>query len=191
MNNTPQTSAQELWQRQPVEGTRMSIDEIRKRATKFEKRIFWRNTREYIASAIAIAVLGYSLAHARDSLARWSLILLIAGLCCAMVHLYRKGSAYAASSREGAQCGDFFLHELERQRDLISNLWWYLGPLAPGLVLGAVGSAMAHPQPRALLVQAIGHVFIIGFFGFVIWLNRRAARCLQRQIDELRATEES
>lgn len=189
MTNTPTTPIQELWQQQPVEGTRMSIDEIRGRATKFEKRISRRNLREYVAAAIAFVILGYSLVHAHDSLGRWSLVLLIAGLGFAMVHLHLKGSSRGISSAMGAQCAEFFLVELERQRDLVSNLWWYLGPLVPGLLLGAIAAAVAHPQPKALLGQAIGHAFIIGAFVFVIWLNRRAARCLQRQIDELRSAE--
>lgn len=191
MTDSPTTPMQQLWQQQPGEGMRMSIDEVRRRAGRFEKRIFWRNTREYIAAGIGTIVLSYFFVHAHHSLARWSVGLLIAGLAYAMGHLYLKGSTRAPSADAGARCADFFLTELERQRDLISNLWWYLGPLVPGLLLGAIAAAIAHPQPKALLGQSIGHAFVIVVFGVVIWANRRAARCLQRQIDELRGAQGS
>lgn len=187
MSDTPKTSIQELWQCQPVEGTRMSIDDIRRRAVKFERRVFWMNAREYVGGAIGIALFGYFLSRAHDNLSRVAFGLLIAGLAYALIHIYRKGRPGTASEQVGAQCAEFFVEELERTRKLVSNLWWYLGPLVPGLVLLAVASAIAHPQPKALLIQAIANLFIAATFLFVIRLNARAARCLQKQIDELRS----
>lgn len=191
MTDTPKTSMQQLWQQQPVEGTGMSIDEIRRRAVKFEKRMFVINAREYIAAALAVAFFVYFLSHTHDALMRTGFGLLIAGLGYAMFHLYRKGRPGTASEQIGTQCANFFLEELERTRKLVNNLWWYLGPLVPGLMVMMVASARLHHQPMALLRLAITNLFIAAAYVFVIRLNRRAARCLQKQIDELRGLEDA
>lgn len=191
MTDTPKTSMQQLWQQQPVEGTRMSIDEIRRRAVKFEKRMFVINAREYVAAALAVAFFVYFLSHTHDALMRTGFGLLIAGLGYAMFHLYRKGRPGTASEQIGTQCANFFLEELERTRKLVNNLWWYLGPLVPGLMVMMVASARLHHQPMALLRLAITNLFIAAAYVFVIRLNRRAARCLQKQIDELRGLEDA
>lgn len=190
MTDTPANTMQQLWQQQPAEGMTMSIDEIRRRAVKFEKRMFVVNAREYVTAALAITFFAYFLSHTQDVLMRTGFSLLIAGLGYAMFHLYRKGRPGTASEQIGTQCANFFLEELERTRKLVSNLWWYLGPLVPGLLVLMVGSARLHPEPLALLRLAITNLFIAAAYIFVIRLNKRAARCLQKQIDELRALQE-
>ena len=37
-----------LWQGQEVEKVILTIDEVRRRAARFERRIHWRNVREYV-----------------------------------------------------------------------------------------------------------------------------------------------
>lgn len=168
----------------------MSIDEIRRRAVKFEKRVIWMNLREYVAGAIGMVLMGYFLIRAHDTLSRIGFGLTMAGVAYALVHLYFKGRPGTASEQVGAQCANFFLDELERTRKLVDNLWWYLGPLVPGLIVLTIAPALAHPQPAVLIRLGIADLFIAGVFVFVIRLNKRAARCLQRQIDELRALQE-
>lgn len=190
MNDTPKTSARELWQQQPVEGTRMSIDEIRKRATRFEKRLFWRNAREYISGGIAIVLFGYFMAQAHDALSRLAFGLLMAGMTYVLVYLYRKGGATsAATAATGRQCVDFFVEELERHRDLTRNLWWYLGPLAPGMVMLTVASLLHPRAPQSRWVIAVTDLVIVALSYAIIRLNSRAARCLQKQIEEIRSAE--
>jgi hypothetical protein len=188
VSETPKNPMQELWLQQPLEGTRMSLDEIRKRASKFEKRIVRRNAREYVCGGIAIFLFGYFLAHAHDMPTRIAFGMLIAGMAYVMVYLYRKGGTTGAAAAEtGKQCTDFFLRELERQRDLMSNLWWYLGPLVPGMVMLSVSSFLAPRRPYSLWVLAAVDVSLVVLSYVIIRMNSRAARCLQRQIDELRA----
>ena len=86
----------------------------------------------------------------------------------------------------------FYRRQLERQRDLTASVWsWYLAPLVPGLLLFAVSSALGDPHPRKLIVLALFYGFSAGLFIFIWKLNARAARCLQRLIDELYAAENS
>ena len=189
-NQTPKDRMQDIWLCQPVEGTRMSIDEIRKRASKFERRLFWRNIREYVGGGIAIILFGNFFAHAHDTLSRIAFGTLMIGMVYVLVYLYRKGSSTGAAGADtGRQCVDFFVQELERQRDLTSNLWWYLGPLAPGMVMLTI-STLLHPRyPRSRWVMVVTDLAVVALSYAIIRLNAHASRCLQRQIDELREPE--
>ena len=45
----------ELWQSQPTEGMRMSVEQIQAVAGKFEHRIHWRNVREYVTAILRLS----------------------------------------------------------------------------------------------------------------------------------------
>ena len=79
---------------------------------------------------------------------------------------------------------------MERQRDVVKNVWrWYLAPLVPGFVVYTVAYALAFRRPASWAGLALLDVIIAAVF-FGVWkMNMRAARCLQRKIDELRAVE--
>jgi len=189
--NELQNPAQKLWQDQPVEGITMSAEIIRKRAAKFERKILWRNIREYVASLIAVVLLAYSLVTAHDPFFQITFGLFIAGLAWVVLQLHRKGSV------KGTPVGvdtltslRFYRAELERQRKLVGSVWsWYLAPLVPGFLVYTVGYAIRNPRPAAWAGLALMDGIVAGLF-YVIWkMNTRAARCLQRMIDELNAAE--
>jgi hypothetical protein len=190
-NESPTNRLQEIWQCQPVEGIKMSVEEIRKRSTRFEKKIFRRNVREYVAGAIAIVFLGVSIARSHNLLDRSAFALLIAGMVYVMYQLHRRGAAKSmpASAAVGPSL-DFYRSELRRQHDLTSTVWkWYLSPFVPGLVVSAIASAAHSLQPRHIAMIAFWYGLIAAFFVVVWRLNARAARCLQRKIDDLRTAE--
>ena len=170
----------------------MSAEIIRKRATKFERRIWWRNVREYVASLIAVALLGYFFATSHGALFRITFALFIAGMVWIVVQLHRKGSAKSMPAGVDTLTSlRFYRAELERQRAVVSNVWsWYLAPLVPGFVVYTVGYAVSFPRPAAWAGLALMDVIVAALF-FAVWkMNMRAARCLQRMIDELEAAEE-
>jgi len=190
-NETPTNRMQEIWQGQPVEGIKMSVEEIRRRATKFEKRIYWRNVREYVAGTIATVLLGFSIAGSHNVLDRSAFVLLIAGMVYVMYQLHRRGAVKSipASAAVGPSL-EFYRGELKRQRDLTSTVWsWYLGPFVPGLVMSVIVSAAHNLHPRHLAVLTFWYGLIAALFVLVWILNARAARCLQRMIDDLETTE--
>jgi hypothetical protein len=193
MTESPKNNVQEIWQCQPVEGIKMSVEEIRGRATKFEKKIWWRNLREYAAGAIAAVLLGFSFASAHNPLDRIAFALLIAGMGYALYQLHRHGQARNLPVVMGMGPSlQFYRSELERQRDLASNVWtWYLGPFIPGLLLSMIASMLHDTHLRHLSGVAFWYAVMAAFFIFVWRLNARAARCLQRMLDELRAVESS
>lgn len=189
MTNELGNPAQKLWQDQPVEGITMSAEIIRKRAAKFERKILWRNVREYVAAVIAAALLGYYLVTAQSVLARISFGLFIAGLAWMVVQLHRKGSVRSMPAGVSTLTSlQFYRAELERQREAVNTVWsWYLAPLIPGLLVYTVWSVIRSPRPTAWAGLALMDAVIAGLF-YVVWkMNVRAARCLQRMIDELKA----
>jgi len=188
MSNEPNPDdLKSLWQNQEVEKVTITIDEIRRRAARFERRIYWRNLREYIAGAVAIAVLlfQYRYAHGRQILA---VLLMIAGTLLALVQLHRRGSARTVPADAGLRVSlAFHRAELERQRDALRQVWlWYLLPFVPGFVATLVVAAMARGITTWLII--FGVMLVIFLTG--VWrLNEWAARKLDRKIQELRAME--
>ena len=76
----------------------------------------------------------------------------------------------------------FHRRELVRQRDLLrSVLWWYIGPFVPGLVV--FGSGVTPRRGAGSLLNAMPLSLHVRLGG--LWLNRRAAARLDRQIAEL------
>jgi hypothetical protein len=191
MTDSPQTPVQNIWQNQPVEGTQISIEVIRRRAAKFEHKIVWRNVREYLSSLVAALLFTGFFTRTHDVLIRIAYLLFIAGLVWVVIQLHRKGSAKSLPAEMGASASlQYFRAELERQRDVVQNVWsWYLAPLVPGFVFLSFGYVRSMPHPKGLLAAAILDVFVAALF-FGVWrMNMRAARCLQRKIDELYAIE--
>jgi hypothetical protein len=192
-NESPNNRIQEIWQCQPVEGLRMSADEIRKNAGKFEKKIWWRNVREYAASVLATVLVAQSFVKSHDVLFRVAFAMLIAGLAYLSYQLHRRASVRTMPADLGtANSLQFHRSELERQRDFVGHVWrWYLGPLVPGLVAFSLASAMADPSGQSLVRLALVDS-VLAFALILVWrLNVRAARCLQRRIEELYAAEAS
>lgn len=168
----------------------MSADVIRQRAIRFERRVARRNLRESIASLLAIGAFCYFYATTPGTLLRVTWILFISGMIWIIVHLRLKGTPKAMPAAMGSYSSlEFFRSELERQRDLVNKVWlWYLAPLFPGYFALNLACIFTSPRPpRWGSLVLIDVIFVIAFVA--VWkMNQRAARCLQRMIDELNAT---
>jgi hypothetical protein len=193
MNEYLDHPVQEIWQGQPLEGIKMSTAEIRKRAGKFENQVQWRNVREYLGALIAAVAWGFVLLKGHEILFRVAFGLFIAGLAYVVFQVHRKGSARSLPAAMGsASCLDFYRGQLERQRDLVSSVWWwYLAPLVPGFAVYTVAYALANPRWGNLGGLAVMNLIVAAVFFFIWKLNLRAARTLQRLIDDLSAAENS
>lgn len=187
MNEPFDHSMQKIWQSQPVEVTTMSAEVIRKRASKFEHRIWWRNAREYMGSLLGITLFGSFFVKTHEVLFRIAFSLFIAGMMWIVIQIRRKASARAIPLEADTSTGlRLYRAELERQRDVVKNVWpWYLAPLLPGFVVYTLAYATAFPRPLSWAGLALLDAVIAAIF-FGVWkMNLRAARCLQRMIDEL------
>ena len=176
-----------LWQGQEVEKVILTVDEVRRRAARFERRIHWRNAREYVAGALVVALFTSQLWRAHG----WRLtpaLLTIAGTIYVMFQLHRRGSARSLPADVGIRGSiEFHRVELERQRDAVHSMWrWYLLPFVPGFAAVLVVTGIDHGIHAGLIRAGVGLVLI--FVG--IWaLNERGARRLNRRIQELKAME--
>jgi len=179
----------ELWQSQKTEGVRMSVEQIRLSAGKFQRRIGWRNAREYVAALLVAAFFVFQMIRGGDPLTRVGFGLIVAGVCYVVWQLHSRGSGRPLPGDLGlASSIDFQRRELERQRDLLRSVWrWYLAPLIPGLAVLIVAFARTNPghlKHYNLLLTAYVLVIAAVFAG-IAKMNERAAHRLQRRIDQL------
>jgi hypothetical protein len=185
------------WRNQPVGGVEISLEQLRRRARKFGTRVLWRNLREYAAGLVVIGVFGYYVWRFPAPVVRLGCALVIAGVLFALHSLHKRGAAGAVPVEMAfSSCLEFHRHQLERQRNLLSNVWtWYLLPFVPGMAVFLFGlllwtleqpNAPAHTRGimTAFCLTAAGCGLL--FFG-VGKLNQWAARKLQREIDALDA----
>jgi hypothetical protein len=168
----------------------MPLTEIREKGRKFQRKIAFRNLREYAAIAVVTVFFGASM-WKYPPLMRAGAGLCIAGGLYVGYQLHRRGSSRAmADGLAAASCLDFHRRELERQRNALMGVWsWYLGPLIPGLAVLMAGVGMAvpgHSKMAWTFVSVYSAAVALAFY-FVGRLNQRAARRLQRQIDEIDA----
>jgi hypothetical protein len=174
-----------LWQGQNREEEPVKLEEIRKRAERFRRRIESRNRREFIAAAITIGVFIYFIAGGGDLWFRTGCALSGLGMLVAALQLRRRGIVHTPP--EDLALADtiaFYRRELIRQRNALRSVWtWYIAPMIPGLVVFA---ASIHPRGSVRMALYLG-VMAATFFG--VWhMNRRAAACLDRQIESLDQT---
>ena len=187
----PNDELSKTWLNQPVENAAMPLEEIRRRAGKFARRIRWRNAREYAATVIVVAVFGYYIQAVPGAVARAGSVLTIAGALYVAWQLHRRASSESAPAAAAFEdCLGFHRRELERQRAALASVWrWYLGPLVPGLAVFIAGTALAVPIP--VRYRVLTAAIMLAIAGVVFWLvaklNSVGARKLQTQIDELQA----
>jgi hypothetical protein len=183
MPNEPQPDdIRNVWQNQPVENKPMPLEEIRRKARQFEKRIRRRNLREYIAGGAGIIIFTVYLFIFKSPTARAGSALIIAGMLCILFQLYKRATPGTLPADLALTASlDFHRRELVRQRDLLRTVWlWYVGPIVPGIVVFGMGVKPAHGS--ASLLNAVPFFTILGV---VLWLNYRAAQRLTRQIAEI------
>jgi hypothetical protein len=186
-----QNPVQKIWQEQPVEGIKMSAEVIHQRAAKFERRIRWRNRRESVGCLVVSGLFTYFLFDTHDVLFRVAYGLFIAAMIWIAIQLQRKGSVKSLpAGLEASSSLQFFRQELERQRDAVKNVWpWYLAPMVPGYVMLTIAYLVSFPHPARWIGVAAFDLFVVLLFIGIWKMNQRAARCLQRSIDELNAAE--
>ena len=166
----------------------MSIDEIRTRARNFDLKIRRRNLREYIAAALIAAAFTFFAWHSPSTIIRVGHALVAAGALYLGYQLHRRASSKTVPRELGAMgCLDFHLRQLERERIFLDNSWkWGIG-LIPGLIVVMAGAIAAGYLAKALPFLLITCLWIGTWLWMMLKRNKRKARTLQREIDELRA----
>jgi hypothetical protein len=170
-----------------------SLDEARRRAGLFHRRIRQRNAVEYAAGLLVLLIFsGYAWLLPSPS-ARLGAVLIILGTFSMMWQLRRRGSSLAPPSAE-AGLQPILLHQrdqLVRQEKALSSIvTWYLLPFLPGLLIMMLAPILDHG--RAALVslgwrQWSAMAVAPAVFAAIWWLNRRAAGQMSKQIEAIDA----
>ena len=170
-----------LWRDQQNEETQPLTLEII-HARSFQSRVGRRNLVEYIACVFVIVTFGSYIVILPPPILKLASALVILGTLIVAWQLHRRGSARMAPTIDALA---FHRAEMVRQRDALRSVWlWYLGPFVPGTLLFMVGMSTLLPAAR-LAYHMVLPVATVAIFAFCWWINMRAARRLQREIDDL------
>lgn len=181
-----------LWQNQTVEGTIVTLEDIRGRAAKFQRRIRSRNLGEYIAGAFGVAIFGLYVWYLPGWMMKLGSVLSIAALLLVTWQLHRRGRARGVP--DGATAvGLLAFHraELARQREALRTVWlWYIMPFVPGAALIVLGRYFQHhvsgrtPAMDHMIIVLIAIIMVLACV-IIGLLNMWGAARLQNRIDEL------
>ena len=113
----------------------MSLDAIRKRARQLERKVLWRNAREYAAAVVVFAAFGMSAWREANAVILVGDGLIDLATIFVVYHLRARGSVRTMTpDLVLTACLHFHRAELIRQRDLVQGVWWwYLFPFVPGV----------------------------------------------------------
>ena len=186
----PALDPKALWQGQPQEFAPASLEEIRRRAQRFQRRKQIGNAIEY--AAVVVVIIGYG--HLLTVLPGLFLKL-SCGYAIAWGLFYAWQRRRLMSARPvpdgGTASLDFHRAELERQRDVLRGAWrWMLAPLPPLYVLVGLGRWLDFPAlGRAtwldhLVILSSSLVFAETLVLMWLWIENRADK-LQDMLDDL------
>ena len=195
MTDKPVTSdsLQSLWQSLPTETITVSIEDMRARASRLDRRIRRRFIVEYVASAIVIAAFGWYATWPEPATPLWPAanIAIILGTIVMLWNLHRVSRQQKPSESASIDSlVEFHRANLAYQRDGLRKVWlWYLLPFVPGVAMWLAALWISRPATPAGDAMAgvlmITAAFCVAAFGFLFAINLLAAAHLQRQIDDL------
>jgi hypothetical protein len=191
MTNEPEPAdVKNIWQNQSVEGTTMSLEEIKKKIGQLQKKIRQRNVLGGLALLFLVVVCARLLFKAGNLIEGIGAALLVigAGYVGYQLLLIRKKSAGVIRENEPLASAMFYRIELERQRDFHSGLWLWsrVVMVVPGAVVLLIGGAIEHPER----IHPIRLAASVAFLVLVVTRQLRLARKYQREIDALDAVKQ-
>jgi hypothetical protein len=191
----PSDDIKKLWRDQKAGENIMTLDDIRKKAEKFQSRIRKRNLREYAGAAIVVIVFGWYVLSLPGWMTKTGSALCIVAALFISWQLHRRASAcMPVQNTSVVNFLECYRRELVRQRDALKSVWlWYLAPFVPGMALMGLGRYFQfHARSRTIAwdhqVIILSFVIVALVFGMVWLLSALGASKLQRQIDELDRT---
>ncbi|WP_140630216.1 hypothetical protein [Methylibium rhizosphaerae] len=176
-----------LWRSQAAPVTEFAVDELRRAAVRFRRRVAWRNGIEYIACAGVALVFALQLVAFPYPLMRAGSVLVIAGALVVAWQLHARASTQPTPEDRGQRTWvDYHRHQLERQRDALRSVaLWYIGPWVPGLVVIRWSVETELRVDASLVRGLVASLAIAVVLVAVVIVNRIAARKLQQRIDRL------
>ena len=174
-----------LWKGQADDLPDLLLDTVQTRSRMLERRVHRRNIGEYAAALVVVAFVLPRIWTAPNGVLAAGGAVLLAGIAYVTYRMHAFGSARTMPSDLATRsCVEFHRAELERQRDLLQNIWtWYLLPFWPGMGLILIGATMERSDRWPF---ALGTAVLAVLMAFQIaWMNKRSAKTLQETIDRL------
>jgi hypothetical protein len=172
------------WQQQPRDGEIM-LSDIQARASALERRMHGQN--RLTAAVVAVVVIGNALqmTGALSIAGRFGMGLLLLALVFTMYRYGKLRGAWTLQADLGPQqSAAFYRAQLARHRDAMKAFWWeYALPFAPGLII-VIGERAAN-EPRSPTQYAVLALLFAVLIAAIGWVNGRAARRIQVEIDEI------
>ena len=165
----------------------MAVEVMRERAGALTRDARVRKWSEVVGGGLSIAALEALAVTASTTLLAVAAVLLSLGEALVLVKTWEKSSPGEApgAGTSTAAFTAYYRAELERERALLWTSWaWYLGPVAPGLVLLPFGVAQALGWSLAW-VGAVWGVSLVVVWAIVVLAHRWKARRLGREIEAL------
>lgn len=193
MTHTPDPGdLRTLWQTMPTTPITLPVEQLRARATKFERKVHRRNRIEYIATAFVVVVFGWYATWPLPATPLWPIanLMIMAGALVVVWNLHRLARANTPPpGADAASLIDFQRAEYVRQRNALKSVWlWYIGPVVPGLIVWFIAAGVGMPglTPMRAIIGLGGTALVAALvFGVIILLNLLGAARLQRMIDDL------
>jgi len=192
-NDSPMNDPRTVWQNQPKETFKMSADEMRFRARRFQMKARLKVV-YFITIGISICVFfAWNCIKANEVLSRMGFGLLSVWGIYAGYQAYKW--IWPSSLPPDAPVStslEFYRSELERRRDYERHVWRRSGLTFCflGLALALAPALIASRHNPGLLVNALPF-FVLLVLWFVIFFSqkKRSQHKLQQEIDELRTFE--
>ena len=181
----------QIWQANAAAETFTNPENLMTRSSAFERKIRLRNLLEYAAGALVLLVsvpTCLMFAGLGEWLLAGSMGLMVPATLFVMWNLHHRASNLARRPEE--DCRSHLSAQYRRQAEALRKVpMWYVAPFLPSVlgVYGTVAIKAMGVRPAAEIVERIGLPLAatLAFFGFVIWLNLRAARKLAAQAKAL------
>ncbi|MEO9233471.1 MAG: hypothetical protein ABI421_09075 [Polyangiaceae bacterium] len=158
--------------------TIISIAEIRQQSFAFERKMRFRNLREYAAASIVVVAFGWRAFHAHSWLEAASCIELVGAAIWITSALLKSALPDPGPNATLKQVLDFHRSQMDRQIKLLSRVMvWYLAPIAVGLTGLLIADAMRLGFTPIIVSTTI--VFV-ALFALIAILNKRAAAKLEK-----------
>ena len=161
------------------------VQEFSGRMRKFDRKVWWRNFREYAVGALLIAYFSWQLSASRMRL------LPIAGIAAVgfvMAYLWwsHRQTPPLDPAADARSYRAALLNRYDRQIRLLSGVkYWYVLPLYSWMLLSIMTTIPAHDAKRRIVAGIIPTAFSL----FVIWLNEiyavKKLRLKRMQVEEL------
>ena len=189
---TPDETVKQAWQASVSDAPLPTLDALRTGADHFYRLVRRRNRIEYAAAVLVILCFTAYTFLLPSPVARIGAALVVLGTLVMVWQLHQRATPTAPPAAEAAL--PLIVHQrtqLVRQRDALARVGrWYLLPFVPGLALMVLAPAVENGllSMRRFSPADLVSVVVLALVFLGIWLlNRRAARRLQKAIDEIDA----